>query len=104
VNAFDVLLKGLGHPGLAWEIAVLVACLLLALALCGLAGRGKGELSVWFGRGIVDGLLFPLLALVLTYSAMLLLGRYQSVALLRIAVPVLMSLARWYFRSRHWHG
>ena len=100
MNAFDVLLKGLGHPGLAWEIAVLVACLLLALALCGLAGRGKGELSVWFGRGIVDGLLFPLLALVLTYSAMLLLGRYQSVALLRIAVPVLMSLAGIRFLAR----
>ena len=100
MNAFDVLIKGLGHPGLAWEIAVLVACLLLALALCGLAGRGKGELSVWFGRGIVDGLLFPLLALVLTYSAMLLLGRYQSVALLRIAVPVLMSLAGIRFLAR----
>ncbi len=100
MNAFDVLLKGLGHPGLAWEIAVLVACLLLALALCGLAGRGKGELSVWFGRGIVDGLLFPLLALVLTYSAMLLLGRYQSVALLRIAVPVLVSLAGIRFLAR----
>ena len=100
MNAFDTLLKGLGHPGLAWEIAALVACLLLALALCGFAGRGKGELSVWFGRGIVDGLLFPLVALVLTYSAMLLLGRYQSIALLRIAVPVLVSLAGIRFLAR----
>ncbi len=100
MNGFENLLRGLGHPDLAWEIGVLVACLALSLALCWAAGRGRGESSVWFGRGIVDGLLFPVLALVLVYSAMLLLGRYQSVALLRIAVPVLVSLAGIRFLAR----
>lgn len=100
MNGFENLLRGLGHPDIAWEIAVLAACLVLALAVCWGAGRGKGDQSVWFGRGIVDGLLFPVLALVLTYSAMLLLARYQSVALLRIAVPVLVSLAGIRFLAR----
>jgi small-conductance mechanosensitive channel len=105
MNAFEKLLQGLAHPGLAWEIAALVACLALALALCWGAGRATGDRtsgdpSVWFGRGIVDGLLFPLLALVFTYSAMWMLGQSQSVALLRIAVPILVSLAGIRFLAR----
>ncbi len=100
MNSFETLLRGLAHPGIFWEIAVLAACLVTAVAVCWGAGRGKRDLSVWFGRGIVDGLLFPLLALVLTYGAMLLLARYQSVALLRIAVPVLVSLAGIRFLAR----
>ena len=105
MNAFEKLLQGLVHPGLAWEIAALVACLALALALCWGAGRATGDRtsgdpSVWFGRGIVDGLLFPLLALVFTYSAMWGLGQSQSVALLRIAVPILVSLAGIRFLAR----
>jgi small-conductance mechanosensitive channel len=105
MNAFEKLLQGLVHPGLAWEIAALVACLALALALCWGAGRAAGDRtsgdpSVWFGRGIVDGLLFPLLALVFAYSAMWGLGQSQSVALLRIAVPILVSLAGIRFLAR----
>jgi small-conductance mechanosensitive channel len=100
MNTFDTLLRGLAHPGVAWEIAILAACLLTALAVSWGAGRGKGDQSVWFGRGVVDGLLFPLLALVLTYGAMLLLAPSQPVALLRIAVPVLVSLAGIRFLAR----
>lgn len=100
MNSFDTLLRGLAHPDIVWEIAALATCLLVAMVVCWRAGRGKGDQSVWFGRGIVDGLLFPLLALVLTYGAMLLLARYQPVALLRIAVPVLVSLAGIRFIAR----
>ncbi len=100
MNSFDTLLRGLTHPGIVWEIAALAACLLLAMVVCWRAGRGTGGQSVWFGRGIVDGLLFPLLALVLTYGVMLLLARYQPVTLLRIAVPVLVSLAGIRFIAR----
>lgn len=105
MNAFEKLIQGLAHPGLVWEVTVLVACLALALALCWVAGRTTGDRtfgdpSVWFGRGIVDGLLFPLLVLVFTYSAMWGLGQSQSVALLRIAVPILVSLAGIRFLAR----
>ncbi len=53
-----------------------------------------------FGRAIVDGLLFPLLALVFTYSATLVLGSAQRVVLLKVAVPVLISLAGIRFLAR----
>lgn len=49
--------------------------------------------SVWFGRRILDGLLFPCLALVLVYLANKRLDTYYpQVAILHIAVPILMSL------------
>jgi small-conductance mechanosensitive channel len=94
------LLQGLAAPGLAWEISVLTAALLVAYALCWLAGRRHGEASVWFGRGIVDGLLFPVVALALVYTGEQVLARHQGVALLKIAVPVLTSLAGIRFLAR----
>ncbi len=55
---------------------------------------------MWFGRAIVDGLLFPVLALAFTYIAEIALARMQEVALLKVAVPVLMSLAGIRFIAR----
>lgn len=49
--------------------------------------------SVWFGRKVLDGLLFPVLALMLVYFAFRLLdGVYPQVAILTVAVPILVSL------------
>ena len=94
------LIAGLSAPGVAWEGLVLVAALAAAYLACRWAGRNHAENSVWFGRGIVDGLLFPLLALALVYTGELVLARSQGVALLKIAVPVLMSLAGIRFLAR----
>jgi small-conductance mechanosensitive channel len=96
----DKLVRDLGHPGVPWELAVLLGCLAVAVGACWLIGRRHAPDSVWFGRAIVDGLLFPLLALVLTYSAMLVLARGQPVALLKVAVAVLISLAGIRFLAR----
>jgi small-conductance mechanosensitive channel len=96
----DKLVRDLGHPGVPWELGVLLGCLALAFAVCWLIGRKHSSDSVWFGRAIVDGLLFPLLALVLTYSAMLVLARGQPVALLKVAVAVLIALAGIRFLAR----
>ncbi|MCM2252230.1 MAG: mechanosensitive ion channel protein, partial [Ramlibacter sp.] len=63
MTELDKLVRDLGHPGVPWEFAVLSGCLALAFALCWLIGRRHAADSVWFGRAIVDGLLFPLLAL-----------------------------------------
>ena len=78
----DKLVQDLGHPGVPLEIGVLLGCLAVAFGICWLIGRRQPPESVWFGRAIVDGLLFPLLALVFTYSAMLVLAPMQKVALL----------------------
>lgn len=49
--------------------------------------------SVWLGRRTLDGLLFPVLALVLVYLSKKLLDDYNpQVAILAVAVPVLLSL------------
>ena len=93
MTEIDKLVQGLGHPGVPLEFAVLLGCLAFAFGVCWLRGRKQSADSVWFGRAIVDGLLFPLLALVLTYSAMLVLAKSQPVTLLKVAVPVLVSLA-----------
>jgi small-conductance mechanosensitive channel len=100
MTEIDKLVQGLGHPGIPLEFAVLLGCLALAFGLCWQAGRKQSADSVWFGRAIVDGLLFPLLALVLTYSAMLVLAQRQPAALLKVAVPVLVSLAGIRFLAR----
>ena len=76
-----------------WDAGTLIACLLAAYGITWLLGRKRQNDSVWFGRGLLDGVLFPLLALGLTYTARLVVGSYQSVPLLRVAVPVLVSLA-----------
>jgi small-conductance mechanosensitive channel len=93
MTEIEKLVQGLGHPGVPLEFAVLLSCLAVAFGVCWLRGRKQPADSVWFGRAIVDGLLFPLLALVLTYSAMLVLAKSQPVTLLKVAVPVLVSLA-----------
>jgi small-conductance mechanosensitive channel len=93
MSEIDKLVRDLGHPAVAWELAVLLGCLGLAFGVCWWIGRKQPADSVWFGRATVDGLLFPLLALVLTYSTMLVLAQRQPVALMKVAVPVLVSLA-----------
>jgi len=48
--------------------------------------------SVWFGRAIVDGVLFPVLALVLALVARRLLQEVLPLAVFQLVVPILVSL------------
>jgi small-conductance mechanosensitive channel len=96
----DKLVHDLGHPGVPWEIAALAGCLALAYAICWLMGRRVARDSVWFGRAVIDGVLFPLLALAFTYGAFLHFAPKQPAAVLRIALPVLISLAGIRFFAR----
>jgi small-conductance mechanosensitive channel len=57
-----------------------------------LRGREAPEGSIWFGRRIVDGVFFPVLALALVYAAKLLLAGVLKPAVFKVAVPILMSL------------
>jgi small-conductance mechanosensitive channel len=124
MKEIDILIRDLSQPGALLELAVLAACLLLAYGLCWLVRKrqaGKeatswiggrmmhvGRIgaddpmsgSVLFGRGIVDGVLFPVTALVLTWVARTVVDDYQHVAVLKVAVPLLMSLAVIRFLAR----
>lgn len=99
-NPLRRLILSLDHPGLPVEAGVLLACLLLAAGLSWAVGRRRRGGSVWFGRIVIDGLLFPLLALALVVSARAALDDYLPLALLRLAVPLLLSLAGIRFIAR----
>lgn len=100
MSALENLVRDLGHPGMPLEVGVLVGCLLLAFALSWFVGRRRAGDSVWFGRIVVDGVLFPLLALAFTYASLKLLQGAQPVPLLRLALPILISLAGIRFIAR----
>ena len=86
-------LGSLFEPGALLELAVLAACLALAWALVRrIRGAEAPEGSIWFGRRIVDGVLFPMLALALAFAAQLALHATAHAAVFRLAVPMLISL------------
>lgn len=92
-----VLLSAWSHEGLSPALLTEVAYLCAALALAWLPawslGRHSKNESVLFGRQVIDGLLFPLMALLFAYIAQSWLQRQQPVLLFKIAIPVLLSLA-----------
>jgi small-conductance mechanosensitive channel len=75
------------------EILVLTACIVFAFGVCRLAGKGQPQDSVWFGRNTVDGLMFPVLSLSLIYAASYLVAKYQPLSVLKLALPIFVSLA-----------
>lgn len=87
------LLAAIVQPSSLIEAGVIVACLGLAWALVRLVrGPRIPESSIWFGQRIVDGVLFPVVALALVYGARLAAEGLVPIAVFRVAVPVLMSL------------
>ena len=82
------------------ELAVLVGCVALAWGISRWFGRDQPKESIWFGEHTFDGLLFPLLALVLTDLARRVVLDFQTVLVLRIAVSVFVSLAAIRFFAR----
>ena len=93
-DEFFDLLKSLLQADALTELAVLGGCLALAWGVVRLIrGASAHEGSIWFGRHIVDGVLFPLLALALAFGAKLALAGLVRPAVFKLAVPMLMALA-----------
>ncbi len=95
MNELDELWADLVLPNVWVEVTSLLACLTLAYVLCRALAKAfstRGD-SVWLGRKTVDGLLFPLMALAFTFVASYVVGRSQPLSVLKVAVPVLLSLA-----------
>ncbi|MDP1740752.1 MAG: mechanosensitive ion channel [Polaromonas sp.] len=96
IDTLDGWFAALAQPSALTELAALVACVLLAWLLVRVASRSHlvadGN-SVLFGRRVIDGVLFPLLLLSFAYGAQILLARLIPVAVFKVAVPVLLSLA-----------
>lgn len=86
--------RQLQQPTALLELAVFGGCLLLAWFMVRVwAGRQVPHGSVWFGHRIYDGVLFPLLALVLALIARRVLLDDVPLAVFRLVLPILVSLA-----------
>jgi len=83
------------QPTVLVELFVLALSVALAWGLVATLRRTLGmqeERSIWFGKRVIDGVLFPLALLCLGYLSRELLSHFVSVAVYRIVIPVLMSL------------
>ncbi|MCM2288400.1 MAG: mechanosensitive ion channel [Sulfuritalea sp.] len=85
----------LNEPDLVWQLAVLAACLLLALLGDSLLRRRQpGAGRAWeLGRGGLKRIAFPVLALLLVLLARAVAQEWISVGLFSLALPLLASLA-----------
>ncbi len=98
VRAFDVkeldeLALSLTRPGAAAELAVLAVCLFAAWGVARLMqGRTAPSGSILFGERVIDGVLFPLLALAFAFAARVGLEATIKPAVFRVAIPILVSL------------
>jgi small-conductance mechanosensitive channel len=88
------LLHALWQPTALVEMGVIVGCLGVAWAIVRLVrGPEPRRDSIWFGHGVVDGIFFPVLALLLVLFARWALKTWVPLAVFKVAVPVLLSLA-----------
>ena len=88
-------LTALGRPATVLELAVLALCVALAWALVWVTRRSLARtdrMSIWFGRNLVDGVMFPFVLLCLAYGVRLLLSHAATTTVFRIALPVLVAL------------
>jgi small-conductance mechanosensitive channel len=88
------LLQALGQPQVWSEFAMLFGCLVVAYGVVYLLrGRQRPESSIWFGQRVFDGVFFPVMALCLAYLAKALLLSTAKLAVFKVAIPILLSLA-----------
>lgn len=95
IDDFEAWLAMFTQATVLLELLVLALSVALAWGVVAALRRTlvmQDERSIWFGKRVVDGVLFPLALLCLGYLSLELLGNFVPVAVLRIAIPVLMSL------------
>jgi len=89
-------LVALTQPTVLVELGAALASLVLAWLFVALLRRLSGQRnpdSILFGRKLLDGALFPLVLLVFGYVARNLLDDHIPLAVFRLVIPALMSLA-----------
>ena len=95
IDDLDAWMAAFARPTVLIELLLLLVCGLLAWALVAGIRRvftGLDERSIWFGRRNVDGVLFPAIVLCLAYAGLAVADRFIPVAVLKLAIPVLISL------------
>ena len=77
------------------ELAGVAVAALLAWVVVAALGRHRARQdvpSIWWGRKVIDGALFPLVLLGLGYVTRTVLSQWVPLALFKIVIPVLVSL------------
>jgi small-conductance mechanosensitive channel len=93
LHEFQELLTNLATQSALTEAAVLLGCLGISWLLCAALRRVlRIQGAVLFGRSVVDGVLFPVFALVLALIAKQVLAGVVTVAVFKLAIPILTSL------------
>lgn len=95
ITDLDTWVAALTQPAALTELAALATCGIVAWVVATLVCRAvgtRGPRSIMFGKRIVDGALFPLLLLCLAYVARGLMAQWLTLAVFKIAIPVLLSL------------
>lgn len=96
IDSLENWFEAMTQPTALTELAALIGCILLAWLLVRVASRAQlvvDDNSILFGRRQVDGVLFPLLLLLFAYAVQALLSRLYPMAVFKVAIPVLLSLA-----------
>lgn len=95
ITDLDTWVAALTQVTVLQELGVLALCAGLAWLMAWLASRTVVQRdlnSIMFGRRVLDGVLFPLLLLVLAYAARRLMMHWMPLAVFKIAIPVLIAL------------
>ncbi len=93
VDSLVDLFDALSRPAALVELAALAGSVALAYVVSRLLRPDDASNGIVFGKRAFDGVLFPLLALALALLARQLLKNHVPIAVLRLAVPMLASLA-----------
>ena len=95
IDSLDDWLRSLAQTSALIEISVVIGCVVLswlAVRLVRQASANADDTSIFFGKRIIDGVLFPLLLLFLAYFASIFLSGVFPLAVFKVAIPVLISL------------
>ena len=96
IDDFSGWLAGFQQPTVWLELGALALCVALSWGLGTVLRRALNRQddpsSILFGRRVLDGVLFPLLLLALAYVARAALAGQMTLAVFKVAIPVLVSL------------
>jgi small-conductance mechanosensitive channel len=95
IDDFQGWFEAFTHPAVLVELAVLALCAAIAWSLVAALRRSvkfRSEQSIFFGKRVIDGVLFPLVLLCLGYAARALVDHFSEVAVFRLAIPALVAL------------
>ena len=111
MNSLDALLADMRLPDIWQEVGALLLALNFAFTitylvrmrwLAGQSAAASASMaeSVWLGSRTVNGVMFALLALGFTYVASRVVGQWQPLSVLKVAVPILLALVAIRFLAR----